>query len=586
VGVRQLNDSIRLACDRLGLSVDHDHFDELTIARKRGEGTKKADLKHLEGLWDFLTTYDDVESQIILLRKCPLNAPPVKPQTLILYVKYKIEEKGTILKDENGNEIIGKSGTPIICKGGWNAPTNWEQFKSILSMLHVYRGHSESSYYDACRECRALGVGLDNDGCMHHKGQRRVYASGNPTFSNDVREFFFYLSKSTEDYLPESVTALNPWQKLRLCQHLISSDDHIGLMLYTFVLVGIALFLREDEVSSMRFEHIHVDQSSIPEYVCIEVQGKRDSSVVYLQLWRNRTNRFLDPVNALLWWLSVSGIRTGYLFPKVSNIIENQPVVSSSVPVEYHDVSARIFGLMERLVPNENWSTHTLRKTGWLEAIWGGGGDDDIMKAARIRTIETIATYRRDSNTLKNMVDYAGIRYSHIIDSYRAQRLLSLTAATRFVVNLGPMEAMLARWKQLNPNYENILEHAFALQDPQNLKIEIGNIIEEIDKLKESVGDDPAVPSQLTMLGRQLSSTALTYKMSVLNVDLFPRVTNQSLDVISQLHIPGEPTRTQDDSNQTHDIAELRSDEPPTVPPPRDHVEGALPLDDVEAPLD
>jgi hypothetical protein len=52
---------------------------------------------------------------------------------------------------------------------------------------------------------------------------------------------------------------------------------------------------------------------------------------------------------------------------------------------------------------NGPWGTHTLRKTGYLLAIWGKGELEQIMLSARHKTITSAQKYYQDAASLLEM---------------------------------------------------------------------------------------------------------------------------------------------------------------------------------------
>lgn len=54
------------------------------------------------------------------------------------------------------------------------------------------------------------------------------------------------------------------------------------------------------------------------------------------------------------------------------------------------------------------WGTHTMRKTGYLLAIWGGGSVENIMLSARHSTVESAEHYYQDAGSLLQMAKIQG----------------------------------------------------------------------------------------------------------------------------------------------------------------------------------
>lgn len=112
-------------------------------------------------------------------------------------------------------------------------------------------------------------------------------------------------------------------------------------------------------------------------------------------LWRNRRNRLLCPVNALLWWLSICKIRSGYLFPSAKKLKEllgepeDDNVEIAGDAIEYTTFLELIKRKLENHWKGIKWGTHSLRKTGFLLATWGGAEEVEIMKVSFFIKLES-----------------------------------------------------------------------------------------------------------------------------------------------------------------------------------------------------
>jgi len=89
------------------------------------------------------------------------------------------------------------------------------------------------------------------------------------------------------------------------------------------ILLSCKLFLRKEEVSSIKYSSFNKDISLIwnngnVEALAVEIQGKSDNEIVILQLWRDDINPELCPIKHLLVFVHLSGSNSGYLFPKKS----------------------------------------------------------------------------------------------------------------------------------------------------------------------------------------------------------------------------------------------------------------------------
>jgi hypothetical protein len=86
---------------------------------------------HLIGDWDSL---------LMLLENAPEWCPSMNPHSLALLIRYKSDWlKGAVLRDWDGNKVLDAFGDDVLCQGGWNAPTNANQLKSAVFVIHLRR---------------------------------------------------------------------------------------------------------------------------------------------------------------------------------------------------------------------------------------------------------------------------------------------------------------------------------------------------------------------------------------------------------------------------------------------------------------
>lgn len=92
------------------------------------------------------------------------------------------------------------------------------------------------------------------------------------------------------------------------------------------------------------------------DYIAFEIQGKCDQAPVTLILWANRRNVFLCPVNALLWWLNASGIRSGFLFPSYDQLNTNINTFWEALePISYTKFEDVLVEELKKLDPSQKW---------------------------------------------------------------------------------------------------------------------------------------------------------------------------------------------------------------------------------------
>ena len=128
---------------------------------------------------------------------------------------------------------------------------------------------------------------------------------------------------------------------------------------------------------------------------------------VFLALLRNDTHPKLCPIRALLLLLARTGITSGYLFGSKQEVdaieLDGCTVDSFKSSITYEEFSRVFVGHCDEVTHVDcrgRYGTHSLRKTGYVLAIWGGGCLDDIRVSARHKTIESAERYYRDASYL------------------------------------------------------------------------------------------------------------------------------------------------------------------------------------------
>ncbi|XXQ34134.1 Tyr recombinase domain-containing protein [Plasmodiophora brassicae] len=195
-----------------------------------------------------------------------------------------------------------------------------------------------------------------------------------------------------------------PHELIAIRKALLSADRYEGLRLYTMILFHCQLFLRSAEGCPFRIEDILTSLVSVNpdngDVNCmgVKIKGKADGSFVPLMIWRCTDVPELCLVSHLLLWLSVSGITSGYLFPKKKG---------SSDCFDFTTFNNQLKKLLSDVVGRDDgrvWGTHTLRKTGYLLAIWGKGELGQIMLSARHKTVESAKRYYGSAAAFLKMI--------------------------------------------------------------------------------------------------------------------------------------------------------------------------------------
>jgi hypothetical protein len=419
---------------------------------KREGNTKEAYLSHYGMLWSYLEGINDIRSMVMLLDEAPKRTYPINPKSLLSYMSCRLGKPGDPLIVD-GVRITGRNGL-MQCTGGWKAPVSFTQFASAISTLHKQRGQ-DGPYRGVCSQCLNLKNGGDDKGCDAHRYKPQLVPSGNPTDCLEFREHMKSLLDQLAGHRPAGASFMTPWQLMGLCQTLANRNTIWSLQVYVMVLLGVSLHLREDELSQLKFEdiiprHSMMSVTGTVEYLCIQVYGKRDDRYIKLVLWRNRVNRFLCPVNALLWWLNLSNIRSGFLFkPKSFKI---GVAIDDTEVVEYVELFGELQKTLSSMLPNMKWGTHTLRKTSILLDTWAGACDTDIAQAARIG-LPTVQIYRQDAATLREMAISNNYAFKYLVDDFRAQNLTNIQQSAEINASSSAVQInqFLSSWLRKNP---------------------------------------------------------------------------------------------------------------------------------------
>jgi hypothetical protein len=373
--------------------------------------------KHFRGLIFFLTLLKDHKSMLILQEHAPMHlCPSVDAKSIVLFYKWKLLPKGTALE-----------GTDILSTGSWKDPKQMDQFRAAMVALHKSRGQG-GEYQEPCSDCLRKYDGClaaENfqykGGCRQHPSNPLLWRTGNPVTSSAVEDCVKELFRLHSAYVARGDSPITPSEILKLRTRLLSSNSLQDFQMWTMILIACRLFLREDEVASMRCEDIVSDITSVHgnghvEGIAFKIQGKSDVHPVTLMMWSDAIYPSLCPVNALLSWISLTKIRSGYLFPSFSFLCEkignsdwNGSVYDISDVISYSTFLDRFKKLCKSLLDRDGpFGTHTCRKTAYLLGAWGGGGDLELMQAARHKTLANAVKYKKDALFLLNIAKSSG----------------------------------------------------------------------------------------------------------------------------------------------------------------------------------
>lgn len=205
-------------------------------------------------------------------------------------------------------------GNIILCEGSWKDPKNAEQLISAVGALHAAKGHRET-FYDSCEDC----IKAENIGCRFHRGSPLLWRKGNPKNCTLIEDVLNKNTKDGSDYVAEGDSPLTPWELMDIRQHLVNSNDLFDFQIFVMILLSVKLFLRADEICSLKIENFNQDlfvlsEKRFVEGLAVTIQGKSDKVPVTLMIWADQETPKFCPVRHLLVYLNETQI-TGYIFP-------------------------------------------------------------------------------------------------------------------------------------------------------------------------------------------------------------------------------------------------------------------------------
>ena len=269
----------------------------------------------------------------------------------------------------------------------WKANINATQFSAALTGVHEARGQGAIDYAEVCKNCAALYRKKDSNGCKFHAGRPNLYRIGNPMRSKKVKNFIVSFYKHNS-HLPKSCSQVCPSEMLQLRNRLLTSGRPEDYILFVFVLLGIKMFLRVDDLANLAMESLIPSLCTMKDgfvsSLTFRVEGKsekraknniRKNRCVYITIYRDDKVTELCPVRHLLAYIHLADISTGFIFPSNSK---------GGGKMNYASVNERIKRIMEEVTGRSgNFTTHFIKKSAVLFGVWGKAPLDDLMKACR-----------------------------------------------------------------------------------------------------------------------------------------------------------------------------------------------------------
>ena len=387
---------------------------------KRGDRKKEIETvqKEYRPKWEefsrFAWLVGDARSAVICCDAVrPAKAMPADPETLSLFMQYKVNEPNEPVLFSDGQNVSWKrgsnSGKTVLGVAHWSHPVNLRKFRVAVKMVHRLFNNCRNEYQGSCEDCIAaseqnadgsvnkIDFASPNLSCQYRAcircGIPRILPRGDPTTSNVFESCFNSQEKHCEnEHVIKGCLALSVKQTRTIRTHLLSDGINKlrNLQLWTLLLVGIRCFLRCDEVASIDISDFALRAIALNkekrrvEHLALWVRGKSDKEYVLLSLWRGDENPEFCPVRAVLIYLAAANLSGGCLFPRYDDleehhVAENPKAISFKKHVTYgyfrlelKKVIDTCFGGDKHAFPVHECKvgTHTMRKTAYLFAVF------------------------------------------------------------------------------------------------------------------------------------------------------------------------------------------------------------------------
>ena len=207
-------------------------------------------------------------------------------RSLQAFIRYKKLPKGTKLTYQNDGDPVFDSGTgqmqdsngnalplkQMQATGAWKANKPLKQFGSAISRVH--KAHTETGFYfDLCSKC------YEHDkACDRHTDFKRTFRRGDPTLDQG------YLDEKDglmdKRYRERGASRMRPKDVRKIRDYLLTGNNIVFLGVYVMILIAIRIFLRADEVITIRLADFYTDLTlrTLDEKIhglCIRVFGKQ-----------------------------------------------------------------------------------------------------------------------------------------------------------------------------------------------------------------------------------------------------------------------------------------------------------------------
>lgn len=423
--------------------------------RKGPQPTEKSTLSdymlYIRQIGEFAGRIGDFRTATICMRKsCPSNPHPADPSTLVLFFKWKSGKQGEQLMDLKGHAVKDILGRTITCTGDYHTPQCLNKCDGAIKALHDTYEHLRGTYQEPCKNCLTANnmstvqpthFRHSYASCNSHANNPKISYQGDPCLSDTYKKHYEEIRNFLNaTHKVRGNAQLSPSMLRRLHSNLTTGNDIFDFQLWTMIIIGTSLFLRADELLNLKIEDFDMKYNIVHptsiRNVAVWVQGKCDAGPQLLSIWKNDEFPELCPIRPLFCYLKSTGIRAGYLFPNrkflsailASSVSTGPSVKPTGDPTEklkYKSWLVRIKRTLIKTFPHmfgpdspssATVGTHTLRKTGYLVAVWGvlramnlqfGGVRatdfkpnllfEDILRCARHKSVGMASNYVLDA---------------------------------------------------------------------------------------------------------------------------------------------------------------------------------------------
>ena len=454
--------------NRRNIAVSHLNTNNLN---NRQNNTYQKYVGYYDNIWDFFKLIGEMGSMIILLEQCPEFPPPMDAIAIKKYLMYKRGKEGVPLTI-NDEEVLTTSGELVKCTEEWVSPINEVNFKSAISTLHEMR-NCGGAYITHCRRCEEIKLNDNHNfnGCpQHHGNTSMAEPRGNPTKSVIIRDHMKEIRLITSGYIANSKDSLDPFEMHRVYQSLTAQNSLEAFELYALISLGKSTGARNDEYIRFHVRNIHLAGSIIRsdytvDALCFMLEGKKDEGPTYLRVYRNPLNQLHCALNATLWWLCLTGITDGYLYPPAANVRKmiGNPATSRSYNIHIGYESTlksikRIFGGVPKSESNMNrdeddYGTHSIHHSELVEKYFRGADDSACKPDMRMKSADTLFTYKTDALARMEQEKLKGNNVSHFLPPYQGQYTSSRRIPIEFSQDerMRVLEKIKNKWLEDNP---------------------------------------------------------------------------------------------------------------------------------------